>query len=58
MERLDALEARLRALETQQTLVFADASGKPEVVMGWLKPITGINAFGIASFKTGVWVQL
>lgn len=50
----------------QQNQVITDptgATGDPAhnhavVVIGALKAITGINAFGIASFKTGSWVQL
>jgi hypothetical protein len=65
-EQLRAFERRIRALETQQQFVITDptkASGDPlhghaVVVIGSLKAITGINAYGIASFKTGAWVQL
>lgn len=65
-EMLRGFERRLRALETQQQQVFVDptketgdpAHGHAVVVIGSLKAITGINAYGIASFKTGVWVQL
>lgn len=63
---LQGLETRVAALERQQQMVWTDptgASGDPAhghavVVIGSLKAITGINAFGIASFRTGSWVQL
>lgn len=59
-------EKRIHALETQQQMVFTDptgasgdaAHGHAVVVIGSLKAITGLNAFGIASYKTGSWVQL
>jgi hypothetical protein len=65
-ELLRAFERRIRALETQQQFVITDptkASGDPEhgfavLVIGSLQAITGINAYGIASHKTGAWVQL
>ena len=64
--RFADIEARLQAVEHQQTFVITDptgATGDPShghatVVIGNLKPITGISAFGIASYKTGAWVQL
>lgn len=64
--RLDAIEARLAALERSQQLVFTDptgatgdhAHGNAVVVIGSLQAICGISAFGIASHKTGSWVQL
>lgn len=57
---------RLRGVETQQQFVFTDptgVSGDPSnghavVVIGNLAPITAIHAFGIASYKTGAWVQI
>ncbi len=52
------LQTRVTALERQQQLVFTDASGAPIFVLGWLGAITGINAYGAASKKTGSWVQL
>lgn len=59
---------RLAALERTQQMVITDATkthGDPNhgyavVVIGNLTPICGFTApsFGIASYKTGAWVQL
>lgn len=64
-QTLQKLENRVRALETQQQFVVTDptqATGDPSkgfavVVLGNLRPY-GINAYGLASFLTGKWVQL
>lgn len=66
LEQLENLEKQVRALQTQQNMVITDPTGKegdPEhnhavVVIGSLKAITGISGYGIASHKTGSWVQL
>ena len=63
---LEALERRLGALETQQQFVVTDptkAEGDPAhnfavVVMGNLRPICGIAAYGLATFHEGAWTQL
>jgi hypothetical protein len=65
-QQLADIEARLAGVEHQQQMVITDptgASGDPAhghavVVIGSLKAICGISAFGIASFKTGAWIQL
>jgi hypothetical protein len=66
LEQLESLERQVRALQTQQNMVITDPTGKEGdaehghavVVIGSLKTITGIAAYGIASYKTGSWVQL
>jgi hypothetical protein len=63
---LTDLQTRVRALETQQQVVITDPTGphgdpahnNAVVVIGNLKPICAIAAFGIASYHTGSWVQL
>lgn len=65
-QELADLRTAITALETQQNRVITDptgATGDPAnnhatVVEGWLKPITGIAAYGIASYKTGAWVRI
>lgn len=68
--RLNGIEQRLRALETQQQLVITDptqASGDPahgyaKAVVGSLEQICGIGAFGLAVWSsnttTGSWTQI
>jgi hypothetical protein len=67
-QKLIDLEQRLQAVERQQYSVFTDprpignqgdpSHGNAVVVIGSGKPICGISAFGIFSFKTGSWVQI
>lgn len=64
--QLAELQSQVDALARSQQLVFTDptgatgdpANGHAVVVIGSLKQICGISAFGIASYKTGSWVQL
>lgn len=69
LARFADIERRLTAVERSQQLVFTDptgATGDPAhghavAVIGNLSPICGITpvpTFGIASYKTGSWVQL
>ena len=64
--QIASLEARLAALERSQQSVYTDptkATGDPAhghavVVIGSLKAICGIAAFGIAAWSGSGWTQL
>lgn len=64
-ERFDTTGQQIRDQQLAQTRVIVDptrVTGDPAhnnatVVMGFLLPICGINAWGIASFMTGRWIQ-
>jgi hypothetical protein len=54
-----AAQATSQQVITDPTQTHGDpAHGYAVVVIGYLGTICGINAYGIASFKTGSWVQL
>jgi hypothetical protein len=63
---LNELQQKVEALARQQNFVITDptrtegdpANGHAVIVIGNLKPITGLPGFGLASFHTGSWVRI
>jgi hypothetical protein len=66
LDTISTTETQQGDMATQQYEVISDPTGvtgdathgHAVFVKGWLKPITGISAYGAASYRTGSWVQL